>query len=301
MNDSLWMMNLDINLERKNFLSAIDNYEVLLFDIWGVVFNGQKTYDGVVDMINKVSTYKKVLFVSNSPNPADILMERIKSWGISTSIENIITSGQITRDILTNLAYPKRDEDPKITSKCVYHLGEDRNQNIIKDLDLIKCDDIESTKVLLLTLYRDEEENITEFNDVLKTLAEKGVLCICANPDVTIPYNGKIRYCAGYFAKVFESFGGKVDYIGKPYKAIYDRVFEKYSDIPKNKILMVGDTFETDILGAQVAKIDSALVMTGNAFKIHENCKSDYDKLNIIKEYAKKIGIMPTFITNLQE
>lgn len=36
----------------------------------------------------------------------------------------------------------------------------------------------------------------------------------------------------------------------------------------KNRILMIGDTLETDILGATNAGIDSALVMTGNTGRL---------------------------------
>jgi ribonucleotide monophosphatase NagD (HAD superfamily) len=61
----------------------------------------------------------------------------------------------------------------------------------------------------------------------------------------------------------YKKLGGTVIYFGKPYRDIFDyaKQFTKTND----KILMVGDTPWTDIYGANVSDIDSALVLTGIA------------------------------------
>ena len=62
---------------------------------------------------------------------------------------------------------------------------------------------------------------------------------------------------------------------------------------------MIGDTFETDILGAQSARIDSALVLTGNTRKYHSIYESLDDKVSVLGEKAEELKIYPTFITEL--
>ncbi|KJV53838.1 HAD hydrolase, IA, variant 1 family protein [Orientia tsutsugamushi str. Gilliam] len=63
--------------------------------------------------------------------------------------------------------------------------------------------------------------------------------------------------------------GGKVVYSGKPHSEIFQAVLNTLAlNVKKKKILMIGDTLETDILGANNIGIDSALVLTGNAFRI---------------------------------
>ena len=70
----------------------------------------------------------------------------------------------------------------------------------------------------------------------------------------------------------------KIDFIasGKPYNAIYDCAFELMKqdglEISKDKIVMVGDTVGTDILGGKNAGINTCLCLfTGNARNIIYN------------------------------
>jgi len=62
---------------------------------------------------------------------------------------------------------------------------------------------------------------------------------------------------------------------------------------------MIGDTFETDILGANRSGIDSALVLSGNSLTIHKMHESLADKLTALSLHAKNIGIEPTFVTKI--
>ena len=80
---------------------------------------------------------------------------------------------------------------------------------------------------------------------------------------------------------------------------MYQHVFKKAGKIPKNRILMIGDTFETDILGAQNSGIDSALVLTGNTRKFHSMYESLDDKLWALGEKAAELKMVPTFVTEL--
>ena len=81
--------------------------------------------------------------------------------------------------------------------------------------------------------------------------------------------------------------GGRVKYFGKPYTDIYEKAMRKVRISNKNKILAVGDSLRTDILGANNFQIDSALVLTGVHTKIKE-----------IEKICKKTNIYPKFLFN---
>ena len=101
----------------------------------------------------------------------------------------------------------------------------------------------------------------------MKEALELKIPIICANPDVEVIENNHLRYCGGFIAAKYEKMGGIVHHYGKPHLAAFQEAFsrfEKYGVKQRNRILMIGDSLETDILGAQRAGIDSALVMTGN-------------------------------------
>jgi len=284
---------MEQKLSFKHILSALDDYDLFLFDMWGVIIEGDLIYPGVIDTINKIMQKKKTFFVTNAPRPGFQVRDNLEKWGISGATNDLVfTSGDMAIEIIKNTLNG--------VMPIIYHLGKDRNPNILLDFDHIPTSDLDKANVVLVSLYRDDHENITEFNDLLAEIAKKNILTICSNPDATIPLQGKIRYHAGYFSSIIEQNGGKVIYSGKPKSIIYDAVFEKAGNIPLNRILMVGDTFETDILGANKAGIHSALVLTGNAEKFHHTHHSLEDKIAAISLHSNALGIKPTFITTLK-
>jgi HAD superfamily hydrolase (TIGR01459 family) len=278
------------DLKLKNIFDAAKDYDIILLDIWGVIIEGNATYPGIVDAINELTKSSEVYFVSNSPRPAGILYKMIESWGIDTSVGKVFCSGEVTRSFLKTLGNP-----------VIYHLGKDRNHDILLNTNYSLTDNINKANVLLMTLYRDEGENIAAFDGLLKEAANLQITNLCANPDVIVPNAGTKRYAPGHFAKKIEEAGGKVMYMGKPYTQIYDAVFAQIPAVPKNKILMIGDSFETDILGAKNAGIHSALVLTGNAAGYHKQYENIEDKLKILSEKAREMNLAPNFVVELKQ
>ena len=283
-------------LTYKHLTDAINEYDVILFDLWGVIVEGEATYPGVIDAVNKVMEKKEVVFLSNAPRPDFIVAKNVGSWGLrGVTPAHVLTSGDIARCMIEEKAVLIDKKSP-----VVYHLGADRNDDILIEIEHELTEDIDKADIMLLSLYRDDHENITEFDELLKGAAGRPeMLILCSNPDTTIPKQGVLRYCSGYFAELIEKFGGKVIYTGKPKSVIYDKIIKRHSNTPLDRILMVGDTFETDILGANLAGIDSALVMTGNANSFHKMHGKMEDKLTSLYNRAKEVKAMPTFVTKI--
>ncbi len=281
----------------KRLKEIQDNYDLFLFDMWGVIIEGGETYEGVVEAINELAENKKVLFLTNAPRPNNIIADNLIRWGMKNiTNERVFTSGDIAR-----LMIKERFLDKNITPK-IMHLGEDKNDQILHNINHIKVEDTNNADILLLTLYRDEHENINEYDDLLKEAAKnKELLTICANPDTIVPNKGVQRYCAGYFAEIFEKAGGEVMYTGKPKREIYDKILQRYPNIPKNRILMIGDTFDTDILGAQTVGINAALVLTGNSQKIHGNYRAPDAKLDALYQHSVQNKIPVDFVISITD
>ena len=283
-------------LDFKHILSVLDDYDLFLFDLWGVVVEGNYNYPGVVDNINKVlQTGKNVFFVSNAPRNTFNLYNRVKSWGINATPEMIISSGEVAVDMILD-----SENRFGIKHPVVYHLGQEDN-DIIDGLQIPRTEDITKSNILLLTLHRDEGPtlDLDEFDDLLRTAVARKIISICANPDLTLSQLGVQRYCAGYYAKKIEQFGGEVIYAGKPYAEIYNKVLNKLPNIPRNRVLMIGDTFYTDILGGNNMGIHSGLVLTGNASKFHAQYHTIEEKLEHLKIAATEQGVMPSFVIEL--
>lgn len=280
----------------KQLHNAVKNYDLILFDLWGVIIEDGQLYEGAVDSVNKILQEKEVIFLTNAPRPNFKVAENLGKWGLKGVTQDmVVTSGDLTRQALVEKRISNGGKLP-----LIYHLGKEQNDDILSKFEHKLTDDLSEAEILLLSLYRDDHEDVNELDDLLaKAASMNGLLTICANPDTIIPKSGALRYCAGYFAQKMEEFGGKVLYTGKPKKPIYDFIFKHKNNITKDRILMVGDTFETDILGAQDSGIHSALVLSGNAKPFHNMHKSMEDKLEALTKQAKKAQAMPNFVTSI--
>ncbi len=57
--------------------------------------------------------------------------------------------------------------------------------------------------------------------------------------------------------------GGMVTWFGKPHTGIYEFALSKLSNIPRSRILCIGDSLEHDVRGAKNFGCPVALVRTG--------------------------------------
>ncbi len=103
---------------------------------------------------------------------------------------------------------------------------------------------------------------------MLQEAHDLGLPMVCANPDKRVKRGDKLIYCGGALAEVYEQIGGEVIYAGKPHAPIYrlarawlEELMGYASD--KNKVLVVGDNVQTDLLGAQKQGYDALFVADG--------------------------------------
>ena len=62
---------------------------------------------------------------------------------------------------------------------------------------------------------------------------------------------------------MYAELGGKVEWIGKPYKEIYRAALDLVGNPRLDRVVGIGDSIEHDIVGAKNAGIASALVRSG--------------------------------------
>lgn len=247
----------------------IPKYEAFLIDIWGVVHDGIIPYPGVADTLNHLISSKKVIFLSNAPRPAEIIAGALQKHGINVSVDGILTSGDVVRSQL---------QEEK--GKKIYHIGADKNQDILKDLPIDIVTHVKDADFIVLSAFVDDPEKDDKFDDILQEAQKLNIPLICANPDTYVPNGATIRRCSGVFAERYEQMGGIVHYYGKPYHRIFETAWIM-SKLSKDKILMIGDTFDTDILGARNFGIDVAMTLTGNGTKSLQNLNDLEDKYNV--------------------
>lgn len=95
------------------------------------------------------------------------------------------------------------------------------------------------------------------------SLIRAGVPFIGTNPDQTYPTPEGLAPGAGTVLAALEAASGQPpEIMGKPRKGLFHTALRQLN-CPPEKVLMVGDRLETDILGAKRAGCPAALVLTG--------------------------------------
>lgn len=279
----------------KHALDLIDNYDVFIFDLWGVIIEDDIVYPGVIETINNIAKTKEVLLISNAPIRREIVQEQLDAIGVNIKASHIFTAGEMAREMLCLPQYFLGTSHLKL-----FHIGQEHHKSLLHNIDVEITDDMRQANLLFLTMHCNaDDENIEQYYDILKEAALRDTLALCVNPDIFALLKGNIRYCTGHFAKKYEDIGGRVIYSGKPYKDIFNIAISKCTtSINRGRTIMIGDTFGTDILGARRTGMDSGLVLTGNTSTI----TGDVDiatKLSKLEEYSKESGLWPTHVIRL--
>ncbi len=253
----------------------IHNYDSFVIDLWGVVHNGIKPYEGAMKTIEELhNNNKRYHFLSNAPRPVkDVKKFLVEKMKINEKfLKNIFTSGEAAINSIKNFNY----------GKLFFHLGPDRDKKLYHGLDNYKTELKNCDYILCTGLYDNEMNKLNYYEKLLENSLDKKM--ICTNPDLIVDRGNTQEYCAGSIAKIFEKIGGKVVYYGKPYKEIYNSIVKE-----NDKALIIGDNLRTDIKGANLIKQDSLFILNG----IHKNEIENLDKLN---DTLKKYDVKTNFI-----
>jgi HAD superfamily hydrolase (TIGR01459 family) len=239
--------------------SLADRYDLVLCDVWGVLHNGVKAYEGASDALTRFRAGGgRVVLVSNAPRPGASVGTQLDGFGVPrTAYDAIVTSGDLTR-----LAIEERID------RIVHHIGPPRDMPIYDGLDVRFGSVDEADYVVCSGFDNDEEETVEDYRPQLEAMLRRDLLMVCANPDLIVERGHMILPCAGTIALAYEEMGGKVFYAGKPHGPIYDRALSVAAElngraIPKERVLAVGDAIRTDIAGAVGYGIDSLMIARG--------------------------------------
>jgi ribonucleotide monophosphatase NagD (HAD superfamily) len=120
--------------------------------------------------------------------------------------------------------------------------------------------------------------NITPFEPILQHCADRNLPMICANMDsIMVQPNGQIGHMPGKIAQRYSELGGTYIGFGKPYVDHFEACV-RLLDLPKHKVVHVGDSLHHDVAGANGCGIDSIFVTGG----IHRT------------ELGTNLGVLPT-------
>lgn len=226
-------------------------YSVILCDIWGVVHDGVTLYPNAAERLRQWrEAGRKVILITNAPRTAEAVAAQLARIGLPRECwDGIATSGEAGIAAIRGLAHPTG------------FLGTAQDRAILEEHGLRFVE--QGFTDMAVTGLDEQRRTVTDYQEQLKSLAERDVLFHCFNPDRVVVRGGVPEPCAGALADVYEGLGGRVEWYGKPFHAIYDYAMSLAGDPPHQAVLAVGDALVTDMLGAARQGFDAVFVQGG--------------------------------------
>jgi HAD superfamily hydrolase (TIGR01459 family) len=234
-------------------------YPVWFCDIWGVVHNGHVPFPVTVAALKRHRERGgTVILVTNSPRSNLGVERQLVEIGVDpASHDRIVTSGDVTQVLMKLHGGGK-----------VFHLGAERDHSIYDGTGVARVPLDQAHAVLCTGLFDDLNDKLSDYDELLAEMKQRGLTMICANPDKIVKKGERILYCAGKLAEIYQGLGGEVLMAGKPHAPIYDLALSEARritgrDVGPADVLAIGDGPETDIRGAADYGLDALLVAEG--------------------------------------
>ncbi len=240
---------------------VVEDYEGYVLDLWGVVHDGVSVFPGVVAALERLhAAGKKLVFLSNAPRRAHVVAEQLDDFGITEHLhDGVMSSGEATWRYLDT----RPDDWSKSLGRACLRIGPGRDLGILEGLDLDPVESVAGADFILVTGPRDQMNSAEPYVEILQEAHAAHKLMICANHDLEVVRGGVRQICAGAIAERYQGLGGDVRWYGKPDPTIYDECFQLLDIADRSRILGIGDSFATDIKGANAAGLDALLVARG--------------------------------------
>jgi NagD protein len=221
-----------------------------LLDMDGVIYSGSRLIPGAAQFISKLRGNRiPYRFLTNNSQRArrDVAL-KLRRLGIDAEPDDVFTCAMATARFLAG----------QKKGGTAYVIGENGLANALHVNGYTVVDDDADYVVV------GEGRTLTfEMIERGVRLVERGARLIATNLDPSCPTENGIRPgCGAIVAMIEKATGVKAFSVGKP-SPVMMRAARKEMGLSSEQTVMVGDTMETDILGAVQLGYRSVLVLSG--------------------------------------
>lgn len=245
-----------------NLEEVAADYDVFLLDAYGVLNVGEEPIAGVPERVAALQAMgKRVMVVTNSAGyPKSHLMARYDRFGFRFDPDDVVSSRGTMLAALADM--PSRRwglmAEPRFGIDEIEGLGD-----FLAD-DPAAYDAAEGFLMIGSGGWSEERHRL-----MAESLAAAPRPVLVANPDLVAPVAVELSREPGFYAhRLADTAGAAPAFYGKPFANIYARALARIpAEVPRHRILMVGDTLQTDILGGRAAGLSTALVTEHGSLK----------------------------------
>jgi HAD superfamily hydrolase (TIGR01459 family) len=238
-----------------------DRFDLILVDQYGVLHDGAAAYPGAIDgLAGLASSGRKVIVLTNSGKGAAANQARLAALGFAAShVHAVVSSGEIAVQLVRSGALGHRFAIG--ADACVIGRRGDTYAFSTDDFRLVTRP--QDANFLVFAGSDAPRIWLDTYRSTLIAAAQARVPALCINPDMTMIRDGELVPAPGAIARIYESLGGPVEYVGKPYPAIFEHAVATAAMGAGARVVMIGDSPEHDLAGASAMGLSTILVRTG--------------------------------------
>jgi HAD superfamily hydrolase (TIGR01459 family) len=260
-------------IKHHPLLDMSQSFAGILLDAYGVFWAGNAAgaLPGAPEAMKAlVASGKIVGILSNATRLAEVEIEKLARHGIHLGehFHFLITSGEIARQTALSNALPFTTSSSKYFVLGGPYPDSGIHAEIFADSPFSETTDLSEAGFIYAStpqIQGEDQTDPTVFEPHVQSCLSSNLPMLCANPDLFAHegYPPKAVVRQGSLARRYQQLGGSVHYIGKPYSPAFAKAMEqfvKYNIHNPSEILMIGDTPETDVRGAKLFGMSSALI-----------------------------------------
>jgi glycerol-1-phosphatase len=231
----------------------IDGRDVLLLDLDGVVYVGDRAVPHAAESLHRVTAAGvRIGYITNnaSRRPA-VVAEQLRGFDLEVDETQVVTSPQAAVRLLA--------ERVPAGSRILV-IGGDGLTWAVEGAGFEVVHSADDGPIAVVQGFA-PELGWKDLAEASFALADPDRLWVATNTDWTIPVARGIAPGNGTLVSAVHSAVGRLPIVaGKPERAIFDAAVERFE---AKSPLFVGDRIDTDIAGAVAAHMPSAFVFTG--------------------------------------
>ena len=241
---------------RRTGPAPVENRELLLTDLDGVVYRGPGAIPGAVEELNRAAQGARLGYLTNNASRTDrAVAEHLRGLGLAAAPEDVVTSPQAAVSLL---------ERTVPAGATILVVG---GEGLVDELGkagfrVTRSADDDPAAVVQGFAPEVGWSELAEASFALAERADGSQLpWIATNTDWTIPVARGLAPGNGTLVSAVHTAVQRLPvFAGKPEVPIYEAAFERFGT---RNALMLGDRLDTDIKGARAAGIPSLHVLTG--------------------------------------
>lgn len=236
-------------------VTPLDGVDLVLADLDGVVYKGPDAIPHAVESLNAAAATVRVGYITNNASRTDAsVASHLTELGLHVEPADVVTSPQAAVRLLSAHVKP---------GATILVIGGDGLVDEVEKGGFTVTRSADDDPAAVIQGFSPEVgwTQLAEAAFALQGRSESERPWVATNTDWTIPVARGIAPGNGTLVSAVHTAAGRLPLVaGKPEVAIFEEAIARFGAA---KPLFIGDRLDTDILGANRAGIDSALVLTG--------------------------------------